>query len=243
MNYQRIYNEIVNSAKGRGLDKSLIHYYTEKHHIIPKCVGGDNSSNNLVLLTGREHYLCHWLLWRINKDNKLLFYPFHMMTFLNTTKSGNKRYELKLSSKQYDKIRSQLSEIKKTEVPGFLGKKHSDESNLKNSLAHKGSNHINFGKHLSESTRNKIGNAHRGKVTLESTKEKLRAFNLGKKYSLEARKHMSNCSSFSKKVSINSIIYKTKREACKNLKLGINTLNKRIKLDSYPNYFEVSVED
>lgn len=34
----------------------------ERHHIIPKCVGGTDVRNNIIVLTPREHYLCHWML-------------------------------------------------------------------------------------------------------------------------------------------------------------------------------------
>lgn len=56
--YTRIYNQIIESASQRTTNPS----YTEKHHIIPKSMGGDNESTNLVRLTAREHFLCHWLL-------------------------------------------------------------------------------------------------------------------------------------------------------------------------------------
>lgn len=34
----------------------------ELHHIIPKSLGGSNDAENLVLLTFKEHYICHLLL-------------------------------------------------------------------------------------------------------------------------------------------------------------------------------------
>jgi len=40
--------------------------YVEKHHIIPKSLGGTNNPSNLVVLTGREHWVAHLLLWKIN---------------------------------------------------------------------------------------------------------------------------------------------------------------------------------
>jgi hypothetical protein len=39
--------------------------YTEKHHIIPKSLGGSNKKENLVNLTAREHFVCHRLLMRL----------------------------------------------------------------------------------------------------------------------------------------------------------------------------------
>jgi hypothetical protein len=57
MNYERIYNQIIERAKNRKLIG-----YKERHHIIPKCMGGNNNELNLVELTAREHFLCHWLI-------------------------------------------------------------------------------------------------------------------------------------------------------------------------------------
>lgn len=39
--------------------------YVEKHHIIPKSLGGSNSKENLVRLSVREHFICHLLLARM----------------------------------------------------------------------------------------------------------------------------------------------------------------------------------
>ena len=55
--YTRIYFNIVNNAKSR----TNYTGYVEKHHIIPKSLGGTNKKSNLVELTAKEHYLCHRL--------------------------------------------------------------------------------------------------------------------------------------------------------------------------------------
>ena len=52
MNYQKIYNQIIERAKNRQLEG-----YKEKHHIIPRCLNGNNDKENLVKLTAREHFL------------------------------------------------------------------------------------------------------------------------------------------------------------------------------------------
>jgi hypothetical protein len=61
MNYQKIYNLIVERAKNR----SAIDGYIEKHHIIPRSLGGTNEKYNLVVLTAREHLISHLLLAKI----------------------------------------------------------------------------------------------------------------------------------------------------------------------------------
>jgi hypothetical protein len=147
MNYQRIYDAIIERAKLRGLNKKLLDGYFERHHIIPKCMNGTNNKDNLVLLTAREHYLCHWLLWKANKENYKLFYAYHIMT---TVKS------FKLSSKQFEIIkyvqRNVMSVLKKGKKFSATHKEnikrnHFDCSNCNNSF---------FGKIHSEESRDKI---------------------------------------------------------------------------------------
>jgi hypothetical protein len=56
--YTRTYYQIIARAKSRIKPDC----YTERHHIIPKSIGGTNDSENLVFLTAREHFICHKLL-------------------------------------------------------------------------------------------------------------------------------------------------------------------------------------
>lgn len=69
MNSERIYNQIIS----RALLRVDFDGYTELHHIKPKCIGGGNEPSNIVKLTAREHYLCHWLLCKIYDNPKLVF--------------------------------------------------------------------------------------------------------------------------------------------------------------------------
>jgi hypothetical protein len=75
MNYSKIYSDLIDRAKNRTTLE-----YTEKHHIIPKCLGGNNKNDNIVRLTYREHFLCHWLLCKIYPDNYKLKAAFCKMT-------------------------------------------------------------------------------------------------------------------------------------------------------------------
>jgi hypothetical protein len=98
MNYQKIYNDIINRAKLKNRKKfkknDADYIYYEKHHILPKCLGGSNDKENLILLTAREHYICHKLLTYIYSKNKKIECAFYYMTF-------NKRYDKYVSSKDY----------------------------------------------------------------------------------------------------------------------------------------------
>jgi hypothetical protein len=104
--YSKYYYSIVNSAKSRTLARNI---YTEKHHIIPKSLGGDNSILNLVKLTAREHFVCHRLLARITTGqnrNKMVHALWRMC---NSLKS-----DYKVNSKTYEAARLDHVHILKT---------------------------------------------------------------------------------------------------------------------------------
>ncbi len=78
MDYRKIYNRIIERAKKRTLTG-----YKEKHHIIPKCLGGSNKKENLVALTSREHFVAHQLLVKIYPETKALVMTLMLMTGAN----------------------------------------------------------------------------------------------------------------------------------------------------------------
>jgi len=66
MNYEKIYNNLVEKAKNRlEIPEGT---FMNSHHIIPKHSGGDNSKTNLVLLTYKEHIFAHLLLYKIHNN-------------------------------------------------------------------------------------------------------------------------------------------------------------------------------
>lgn len=90
MNYQAIYDRIVARGKER-----LIEGYKERHHIIPRCMGGSDEPDNLVDLTPEEHYVCHQLLVKIHPDIGKLVYAAMMMSCYSPhqqSRYNNKRY-------------------------------------------------------------------------------------------------------------------------------------------------------
>jgi hypothetical protein len=64
--YTKIYYTIIERAKSRTLFDSKY----EKHHIIPKSIGGADDKSNIVKLTYKEHRLCHILLTKMVSDPK-----------------------------------------------------------------------------------------------------------------------------------------------------------------------------
>ena len=74
MNYTKIYDQLISKARNRTLTG-----YKESHHIVPRCMGGSDSKDNLVDLTPEEHYLAHQVLVRMYPEDRKLVYAANAM--------------------------------------------------------------------------------------------------------------------------------------------------------------------
>lgn len=140
--YEKVYQDLMESRKTRGLDKTKLSYYTEKHHIIPKCMGGNNDSENLVLLTMREHILAHYILTRIYPDNLGIVRASAAMLVKN-------KYRHNTSTRLAESIRENYTNHSKDFSREQLCKEFSDEHKANLSKAMKG-------KKLTEKTKQKL---------------------------------------------------------------------------------------
>ena len=115
--YTRIYFQIIDRAKSRNITgrrsaKKLLGY-SEKHHIVPRCIGGSDHKDNLIYLTAREHFVCHWLLVKMTDR----IYRERLVLSLCFMRSGTKlskthhRYDTKISSRVFEKYRSEIADI------------------------------------------------------------------------------------------------------------------------------------
>lgn len=99
--YTKLYYTIINRALTRSIDG-----YKERHHIIPKCLGGSNDLDNLVELTAREHFICHLLLIKMVEGNVK-----HKIVYAAWQQSRPSKYkEVKVTSRIYEMLRKQMSE-------------------------------------------------------------------------------------------------------------------------------------
>lgn len=89
MNYKKIHDSLINRAKSQNRSKSSGIY--ERHHIIMTAVGGHDTDENTVLLTPREHYIAHLLLWKMNPNNKQFRDP--IFTFKNKGANNSRVFE------------------------------------------------------------------------------------------------------------------------------------------------------
>lgn len=73
MDYNKIYNQLIEKGRSRGKDVTKFSEKMELHHILPKTMGGSNEDSNLVYLTLREHVIAHMLLCKIYPEAVKLF--------------------------------------------------------------------------------------------------------------------------------------------------------------------------
>jgi hypothetical protein len=126
MNYQKIYEQLINRAISES-DLRIHHKrngkYYEGHHIIPKCIGGQGRSSdwyhsdslkrhpNIVGLTAKEHFIAHLLLKEIYKNTKYYHKLVYAAWSLCTLSGNSSQYRYKVSCRQYERIKEEISII------------------------------------------------------------------------------------------------------------------------------------
>lgn len=126
MDYKYIYYSIIEKAKNEDKDGKRSIGYFEKHHIKPKSLGGLNDESNLVKLTAREHFICHWLLVKIYQKgsierNKMLYALWRMQK--GNDSSHKEHY---INARAYEKLRIEFAQtISELTSQTQLGEKNS----------------------------------------------------------------------------------------------------------------------
>lgn len=169
MNYQKIYKKLITKRQEYVLEENY-----EKHHIIPKTIGGDNSENNIVRLTPREHYIAHLLLTKIYPKEDGLKIAWQLMACTRDD-FGN----VKFSSKMYEKLKFEVREAQKIFMSGTT--KDKCEWRMRSALKAKkriGEKHNLWGFKHSEKSRLEMFNSRKMGGNPKSKKCELEIFNL-----------------------------------------------------------------
>lgn len=152
--YERWYLNLVAKARAeRPIEPHLPN--TEKHHILPRCLGGSDDENNLVRFTIRQHYLAHMFLIRMYEGRER--YQLEWALFRLSGKPSNR---INLTSRQFEKSRLTLHSSLK-------GRKQTSEHVAKRTAQTTGQGN---GMHKSNGrTPTQLGKPHK-----EETKQKIR---------------------------------------------------------------------
>lgn len=153
MTYHEFINGILSSRSNVKFEHS------ERHHIVPRCLGGKDDDSNLVYLTYQEHFIAHKLLVVENPDNPKLLYALFRMCDGKRIVTPEEYEDIKIRMRVFMSIEFSgegnpfyqhhhseetkliMSKMKKTMYIGegnpFYGKKHSQESLDKMSETHR----------------------------------------------------------------------------------------------------------
>jgi len=163
--YEKWYFAITERAKTRTIDG-----YTERHHVQPRSLGGTDDKDNLVDLTAREHFICHWLLTKMHTGNARA----KMIYALNGMKRSNdfaQRYETKITARVYESLKKEFSAVHsatmKGRKPWNKGVPITEEQREKNRKAA-------TGKKRSAESIKKASDKQRGQKRSQETKDKIR---------------------------------------------------------------------
>lgn len=153
MKYKEFISNIILS-RGRELPSNV---YFERHHIIPRCIGGTDEYENLIDLYPNEHFEVHRLLAIENPDEYKLAFAFHMMSCVKS-RYTNERYQC--TKEEYEAAKLARSIAMKNLPPEkspHYGCLHSDETKYKISQSKK-NNPVKYwnGKHLPKEMKDKI---------------------------------------------------------------------------------------
>ena len=175
--YFQLYCAIIDNALNQNRSKSNDRIYLEAHHILPKSIFPEyeNDKWNLVLLTGREHFICHILLSRFTKG-RARFLANCAIGIMSNGKNLERLLGQKLTARHYELARRANAE------------KMRGENNPMRNRDNTGKNNAFYGKTHSEETKQKISAANKiklkGLVRSEETKQKISEAKIGEKHPL-----------------------------------------------------------
>ena len=186
--YRNIYIRLI--IRCQNMTEEELSGYNEKHHILPKCLGGSNNPDNLVIMPVRYHMMAHMLLMTIYPDVRGLKYAIKAVIngssdivdrdalsqkyFSSRTLAYFREASRVKRKEDHPNYGKHLSEETKRKISqAHIGKKLSEETKRKMGDSRRGEKNPNYGKKFSEETLQKLSAAHKGYVTSEETKKKL----------------------------------------------------------------------
>jgi len=151
----------------KAFDRKIKGYF-ERHHILPRSLGGSNNKDNIVKLTAKEHFIIHMLLCKFTIGNAYykMLYAFKSMCKL---KNNNHKRDYKITSRISEKLRLEAEknnpvyrdDVKSKISKANKGRIRNKETRLQMSKSKKGNKNA-LGLRHSEEFKERIKNKHKG---------------------------------------------------------------------------------
>ena len=113
MNYKKIYEDLIQKwidLKDSPKDESR---YYERHHIVPKCIGGTDEESNIVPMFARDHMVAHMLLALIYPNERDLAFAVVALSMSSKFTEGRKNEVKGTSGKLFEFFRKRANELSK----------------------------------------------------------------------------------------------------------------------------------
>lgn len=176
MDSSKLYDKIITKAKSENRLRGDVYY--ESHHILPKCLGGTNTKDNLVLLTAKEHFVCHKLLCKIYTTVPALQFAFWAMC--NQKREGR---AYRVGSRDYEEAKKNFQKLSSAL---HLGKVETEETRRKK--ARPGKLNGMFGKKHTQEAKDAVAKANTGRIDSKETTQKRKESALSRpRHSIETR--------------------------------------------------------
>jgi len=119
--YEKWYNSIISKGANAKLPGN------ERHHILPKSLGGSDDASNLIYITAREHFICHWLLIKIYATGEEHWKMLNALRMMRAENPNQKRYKTKITSRVYARLKEEYSKLQSQRVSGINNPMHGDK--------------------------------------------------------------------------------------------------------------------
>lgn len=201
MDYARIYREFIADRLGKQPESPT---YFERHHILPRSLGGGDEPDNMIRLTAEDHIFAHVLLakWK-NDRGSWAAVKFIFGNSCNKLRSPTRR-EIRLAAKAREKFASRnsgennpnygklMTDAQKEKLrQANIGKKRSADSIEKARVKAIGRPSPRKGCRLPAEQIEKLREKSTGRKHSADTVEKIRAANAGRKFSEEHKSKIS----------------------------------------------------
>ena len=112
--YTKWYNQITQNGKKH---REPGH---ERHHILPRSLGGTDDIENITFITARSHFVCHWLLTKIYPIGEAHWKMLNALRMMRAENTNQKRYNTKITSRVYAKLKD-LDKLSQKEFQALMG--------------------------------------------------------------------------------------------------------------------------
>ena len=168
----------------------------ERHHILPRSLGGTDDKANITYITAREHFVCHWLLTKIHSTGEEHWKMLNALRMMRAENPRQQRYSTKITSRVYARLKEEYSQLQSERV--------------------KGKNNPNFGKSWTEAQKRAHSEKIKGRVQPTEEKDRQIAAMVGRKRAPFSQEWIEKLSD-AKKGENNSMYGKAHKESSKEL--------------------------